>query len=97
MKIYKPIPDKVVRLTMVQQGSKNQYLTLCETNKEEVKEWLKDILKDKCDVFPNGRATTIHIRDAIGAKNLQSISLRLYGLTPIEISDIISIKLLKNK
>lgn len=93
MKIYNPQPNKVVRLTIVQQGDKTQTLTLCETDKEEVREWLKNILKDKCEVFPNGIATTINIRDAVGAKNLQSISLRLYGLKPIEIIEFIKQKI----
>jgi hypothetical protein len=89
MKLYKPEPIKYVRLQIVQQLSSTAYLTLIETNKEEVKKWLMEVLKDKCLVFPKGKSTTINIRDALGGKNLKSTSLRLYGLSPAEIKTII--------
>jgi len=89
MKIYNPKPMLLVRIQIVRAGEKARYLNLCETKREEVVEFIKTILKDKINPFPEGNRTSVNIRSAIGGNSFKSKSVSFYGLTTEEVYDLI--------
>lgn len=95
MKEYKRAPSPhLVRLQIRRHKEKIYYLTLCETTKEEVVQFCKDLINaQKLDVFNNRNRTRIDIRDSIGAKNLGSKTVSFYGLSGEETFDLICKKL----
>jgi hypothetical protein len=89
MKIYNPEPTPLVRLQIRKAKEETFYLTLHETTRKEVVDFVRTVIKDKINPFPEGIRTSIHIRDAIGAKNLKSETLSFYGLEPKEVYNLI--------
>lgn len=91
MEIYDPKPEKLVRLQICKKGEKTEYLTLCKTTKEDVKKFISDILKEEKTpiVLNDDKKTSVNIREAIGAKNLKSISISFRGLSAKETLNLI--------
>ena len=89
MKLYNPQPIALVRLQIKKLKQETFYLTLHETTRKEVVDFVKLVIKDKINPFPEGVRTSIYIRDAIGAKNLKTETVSFYGLTTKEVYDLI--------
>lgn len=89
MKIYKPIPTKLVRLQIVKHPQKRLNLSLCETTPEKCFSELKEIIKPFIDPFGKGGKTAINIREVIDGKNGKSVTLSFYGLNPEEVLNIL--------
>lgn len=96
MKIYNPEPIPLVRLQIRKSKEETFYLTLHETTRKEVVDFVRTVIKDKINPFPEGVRTSIHIRDAVGAKNLKCETVSFYGLTTKEVYNLI-LKKLKNE
>ena len=89
MKLYNPQPIALVRLQIKKLKQETFYLTLHETTRKEVVHFVRLVIKDKINPFPEGVRTSIYIRDAIGAKNLKTETVSFYGLTTKEVYDLI--------
>ena len=90
MKIYKYMPTHFVRLQIVQQKCKTEYLTLYETTRDEVKEVLTNLINAQ-NISPFETVkTSINIREAIGAKNGKSISISFRGVNPQQVVELIT-------
>ena len=85
MKLEKPAPPNAIRLQIVKQGEKTEYLSLYECTADEVESHIKDIVKDKVSLFPQGKTTTVNIREAKEGKNGKGQSFKFYGLAPKEV------------
>ena len=97
MKIYNPEPEILVRIQICKSLDQTYYLTLCETTKEKVLSFCKEIIKKQnLDPFIGGKKTSINVRDAIGAKNLKSETISFYGMSTEETYNLI-LKKLKNE
>lgn len=98
MKIYEPELRKFVRLMISQQGQQTEYLNLVECTREEVRDFIKDLIsKQTISPFANGKKTSVVVRDAIGGQNLKSESVSFRGITPKQVSDLITQKLKQNE
>lgn len=96
MKIYEYSPVYFVRLQITQQKQDAEYLTLCDTTIDEVKEFLTNLLNEqKISPFETTK-TSINIREALGGKNGKSTSISFRGLNPKKTLDLITNNL-KNK
>jgi hypothetical protein len=90
MKIYQQSPNIYIRLQIAKLGEETQYLTLIDTNREEVERMVKEIiLKQNLSPFEEGRKTQVHIREATGAINGKSKSISFRGLSTKETMDLI--------
>lgn len=90
MKIYNPNKTPVVvRLQIRKAKEKVFYITLEETTRKEVVNFVRELIKDKINPFPEGIRTSIHIRDAIGSQNLKSETVSFYGLSTKQVYDLI--------
>jgi hypothetical protein len=87
MKIYKQIPEYIIRVQITQQGSPAEYLSLSETTPKEVIELIKKIVLTRNDPFAKKR-TSVNIREAQGGANGKSKSVSFHGLTPKELHDL---------
>ena len=83
MKIYTPAPPlTLIRLQIRKQKEQTYYLTLCKTDMNKVIDFCKKIIiQQGVDPFANGTKTSIHIRKAVGSKNLESKSISFIGLS----------------
>lgn len=83
MKIYIPQPPvKLIRLQIRKKDQKSFYITLCKTDMNKVIEHCKNTIKaQNIDPFSEGSKTSIHVRKAIGSKNLESKSISFIGLS----------------
>ena len=90
MKIYKPEPLYIIRLQIIRQGDKTEYINLCETNMDAVKAYcIKLIEKQRISPFVKGKVTAINIRESTAGKNGKSISVSFKGISPKETRDLI--------
>ena len=94
MKIFKkPEPTFFIRLQIKKQGEKTQYISLIETNLIKTEIFLKELIKKNANTF-NPFCTTkkvsIHIREALGTKNLKSKSISFFGFTSIQVYNLIN-------
>jgi CO dehydrogenase/acetyl-CoA synthase epsilon subunit len=90
MRLYKQLPDAVLRIMITQQGHKSEYMTVCDATQDECIEELKKIVeKQNLSIFAEGKKTTIQVREAIGAKNGKCKSFAFKGLTPNEVYSIL--------
>jgi len=94
MKLYtQPKTPFLIRINVKKIGEETEFITLCDTTQEKVKEWvIKTLENTKIKPFLSGNRTVIEIRAYEDGKNGKSISIPLFGLSPKEINDI----LLKN-
>lgn len=96
MKIYQHIIKPIVRLQIIQQGSKTEYLNLTECTSLEALNELKEVMKPHVEPFTKGFSLAINIRESIGSKNGKSISFSFKGLNPQQVLNII-VKHIENK
>lgn len=96
MKLTPPPPSDVIRLYIVKQNHKTEYLTLYECTANEAKVYIQDLISKKVSLFPEGKRTTVNIREGKGSVNGKSISFHFYGLDPKTVSQLI-IKSLENE
>ena len=82
MKIYEYAPISFIRIKISKIGEDDKYLSLVETNREEVEKMVIDIVKaQNVDPFSHGYRTKVDIREAVGSKNGKSKSLSFHGLS----------------
>jgi hypothetical protein len=90
MKLHKPQPLEFTRLMITRQGDEPQYLNFVETNIDEMKVFLEELItKEKVSPFIGGKKTSINIRRAIGGDNKEAKSISFYGLTPLYVKELI--------
>lgn len=86
MKIYKPEPIAVFRVSIRKVGEQTYYISLCETSLQEVIDFFVNLINSQnIPAIQKGYATGIDIREAYGAKNLKSQSISFKGLSPKEV------------
>lgn len=98
MKLYKQEPVVVIRVLITKSGFASEYLTLSECSSLEAQEYIKRVIKDKANLFPDkkDKRTTVQTREATGAKNGKCTSFHFYGIDPKTVSQLI-IKSLENE
>jgi hypothetical protein len=90
IKIYQYTPTEYIRVEIAKLGEPDQYITLHETNREEVENMVRDIvLKQNLSPFEGGLKTQVMIREATGAINGKSKSLSFRGLGAKKMMDLI--------
>jgi hypothetical protein len=90
MRLYKQLPDAVLRIMITQQGHKSEYLTVCDTFQDECIEELKKIIDSQnLSIFAEGKKTTVQVREAVGAKNGKCKSFAFKGLTPNKVYSLL--------
>ncbi len=90
MKIYDPKPIKFIRLEISKIGEETFYIPLIETDKEEVKKMLEEIiLQQQISPFVGGKKTKICVREALGGVNGKSESVSFYGIGTEKINNLI--------
>jgi hypothetical protein len=97
MRIFKPKPpEPLVRLCITKTGEDAEYLTLCETTKEEVKTFIEDLIRrQNLSIFEKGKVTSVNIRNALGKANLDGTTVSFRGLTPKEVKALVEKSLSK--
>jgi hypothetical protein len=90
MKIYQHTPNKYIRLQIAKLGEETQYITLHETDREEVESMIKEIItKQNLSPFQTGNRTQIMVREATGGENGKCKSLSFRGLSTKQVLDLI--------
>lgn len=91
MKLYKPEPLELVRIAISKSGENKVYLTLCETNMNEVLLFVTDLINKSPLVpkIPTGSRVRVDIREALGAKNGKSKSISFFGLSVKQVEELI--------
>lgn len=90
MKIFNPSPIHIIRLTIIKKDCETFYINICDTNQNEVENYLKDLLDNqKLSIFLSGHRTRIDIRDCIGGENGKSKSISFRGLSTQEVNNLI--------
>jgi hypothetical protein len=81
LKLYEHRPETLVRIRLTGKGCKPEYLTVSGKNATDTGVELLDELKG-VDHHISLDYTTVQLRNAVGGANKQSISFRVYGITP---------------
>ena len=90
MKLYIKTPVPIIRVSIKKQGEKTEYINLCETTQVKVYKFIEELIKkENISPFQKGYTTNIEIREALGGKNLKSISLSFKGLATLTTKMII--------
>lgn len=90
MKLYETTLKNLVRIQIAKQGEERQYITLEDTNMQEVEDMCKSLIsKQNISVFEKGFVTSINLREFLGATAKKSKSISFRGLTTKETFDII--------
>lgn len=93
MKIHKPIPQDLIRVSITKQGEPTMYFSLEECTQEEVISTFKEWLKPLVSAFPEGKRISVNVREAKGGKNGLSRSFNFYGLSTLEVYNTLITKL----
>ena len=94
MKIFKkPDPTFFIRLQIKKQGEETQYISLIKTDLIKTEMFLKELIKKNAnnfDPFCTTKKVSIHMREALGTKNLKSKSISFFGFTTIQVYNLIN-------
>lgn len=90
MKIYKRVPEKVLRVRITEQGQATEYLSIKDTTQTDFLEFAKKVIqRQKLSMFGTGKVTNIQVREGLGGMNGKSVSFSFRGLHPSQVKDIL--------
>ncbi len=90
MKLYKPEPQNVLRISIHKQGEPTKYLSVCEITQEAFYNWaVKQLEKIKISAFTSGVKVSVVVRESVGGKNGKSKSFNLRGLSTEQVYDVL--------
>jgi hypothetical protein len=90
MKLYKQLPDNVVRICISKGKEKKMFLTVCDTSQNKCIKELKQLIETQnLSVFAGGIKTNIQIREAIGSQNGKCKSISFHGMEIKEVYNLI--------
>lgn len=90
MKLYKPKPQPVLRISIHKQGEPTMYLSVCEVTQQAFYNWaIKKLEKIKISAFTSGVKVSVTVRESLGGKNGKSKSFNLRGLSTEQVYNIL--------
>lgn len=90
MKLYKPEPQPVLRISIHKQGEATMYLSVCEVTQQAFLIWaVKQLQKIKISAFTSSVKVSVTIRESLGGKNGKSKSFNLRGLSTEQVYNIL--------
>lgn len=90
MKLFEPVPNKLIRVCISKYLEKSKYFSLIECNMEEAIKGLREIIeKQNISIFSEGKSTMITVREAVGGKNGKSKNISFKGLSVEETYNVI--------
>ena len=90
MKLFNPLPTKVLRIRIYQDAKEVKYINVIEAEQDDLLDRFRNLIESQnLSPFQTGRRVSIEVRDCFGRKNGKAKSIAFKGLTVQQTYDLI--------